>query len=122
MSKRNFDKYCILRLCAIWNFDHRNLGLVLIPSSNCFSGKKNGMPRCEQNQAYHNAFEHFKHSDYRADGIWIFFFFRLYEIYKLLFFICFIGFKFFNNGFFRCFCYKAYYNDEDQADDKSNNQ
>ena len=31
-----------------------------------------------------DAYEHFKHSDYRADGIWQYFFFRLYEIYKLL--------------------------------------
>ena len=33
-----------------------------------------------------NADEHFKHSDYRADGISYFFFFRLHQIYRLEFF------------------------------------
>ena len=32
-----------------------------------------------------DANEHFKHSDYRADGICQYFFFRLHEIYKLVF-------------------------------------
>ena len=33
-----------------------------------------------------DADKHFKHSDYRADGIWYYFFFRLSKIYKLVFY------------------------------------
>ena len=50
--------------------------------------------RKKKKQYIPDADEHLKHSDYRADGISCFFFFRLYKIYKLE--LCL---------FFRCLCY-----------------
>ena len=48
-----------------------------------------------------DADEHFKHSDYRADGIGYFFFFRLHEIYKFV--VEFLFLCIYNNTIWVCY-------------------
>ena len=90
-SNGNFQRKCVRPLEVKFPKSHILLVHSMLPNCGFSIVRKKGKilyPRCGLGACL-RCDEHLKYSDYRADGIWYSFFFRLHQIYKSRFMIFF---------------------------------